>query len=357
MKKRTCVMMALVAAFSATLTAKVPTAVTPKSETVQEENEAPVVEYLRQENGDLYEMLGDSIVRIYRCVFDSEKDRLMRENPADNIYSHIWLNKWVNPYKVDPATIKDTVMISCDNFAMPLKKMRQTSPYGWRGSRMHYGVDFGLSVGDSVCSVWSGKVRVVDYDAGGYGNFVVVRHPNGLETVYGHLSAQLVVCNQEVKAGQAIGLGGNTGRSSGPHLHLETRYLGNAFNSNEIFDYTTGTIKNQELPLTSGLFRRSTTAPSSSTSRPVTNTPSTPAKTTATSTSSKTSSSSKSTSSKSSSSSSKSAANSKKYVTVKAGDNLSKIASRAGTTVSAVCKLNGIKPNKLLHPGDKIRVK
>ena len=75
------------------------------------------------------------------------------------------------------------------------------------------------------------------YERRGYGKYVVIRHDNGLETVYGHLSKQLVEENQLVKAGEVIGLGGNTGRSTGSHLHFETRFLGIAINPIYMFDF------------------------------------------------------------------------------------------------------------------------
>lgn len=115
-----------------------------------------------------------------------------------------------------------------------------TSPYGWRArfGRMHRGVDLSLRVGDSVVSAFDGKVRLVKYDANGYGNYVVVRHDNGLETVYGHLSRALVKPGQRVRAGQLIAKGGNTGRSTGPHLHFETRFMGLPVNPEAIIDFT-----------------------------------------------------------------------------------------------------------------------
>ncbi|MBF0976287.1 MAG: M23 family metallopeptidase, partial [Bacteroidetes bacterium] len=100
-----------------------------------------------------------------------------------------------------------------------------------RRRRYHYGTDIGLKVGDSIVSVFDGTVRIVSYDAHGYGNYIVVRHNNGLESLYAHLSQTIAVENQKVKAGELIGLGGNTGRSTGPHLHFEFRFLGNPFNT------------------------------------------------------------------------------------------------------------------------------
>ena len=91
---------------------------------------------------------------------------------------------------------------------------------------------------------FDGKIRLTKFERRGYGYYVVVRHTNGMETVYGHLSKFLVKPNQIVKAGDPIALGGNTGRSTGPHLHFETRYLGLAINPTELIDFENGvTIK------------------------------------------------------------------------------------------------------------------
>ncbi len=93
---------------------------------------------------------------------------------------------------------------------------------GVRWGRRHQGLDIKVYIGDTIRAAFSGKVRVVKYDGNGYGKYIVIRHNNGLETIYGHLSKQIVSPNQTVRAGQPIGLGGNTGRSTGSHLHFET---------------------------------------------------------------------------------------------------------------------------------------
>jgi murein DD-endopeptidase MepM/ murein hydrolase activator NlpD len=118
---------------------------------------------------------------------------------------------------------------------------------------MHKGIDVKVYIGDTIRSAFDGKVRVVRYEAGGYGNFVVIRHNNGLETIYGHMSKQLVRENQQVRAGDPIGLGGNTGRSTGSHLHFETRLCGVALNPAILFDF-----RNQDVVDDSYLFRKST---------------------------------------------------------------------------------------------------
>ncbi len=161
-----------------------------------------------------------------------------RESLNDNdIFSDYWQSESVNPYA--GALIPEVKDLNVADFVAPLKNCNVSSPYGWRArfGRMHRGVDLTLKVGDTVSSAFDGVVRLVKYEARGYGNYVVIRHNNGMETVYGHLSRTLVKPNQRVKAGQTIALGGNTGRSTGPHLHFETRYMGLAINPEAIIDF------------------------------------------------------------------------------------------------------------------------
>ena len=130
---------------------------------------------------------------------------------------------------------------------MPCDSRMVTSHYGYRRSfrRQHYGTDIKVFVGDTIRAAFSGKVRVVE-DQGyrtGYGKYVVIRHPNGLETVYGHLSRHLCKPNQVVRAGDVIGLGGSTGRSTGSHLHFETRFLGQFIDPERLFDFVAQDVK------------------------------------------------------------------------------------------------------------------
>lgn len=166
----------------------------------------------------------------------------IREREAlqdDEIFNYNFSSQSVNAYQ--GMTVPATRDINVRNFVAPVKG-QVTSPYGWRArfGRMHRGVDLRLSVGDTVVSAFDGKVRLTKYDANGYGYYVVVRHDNGLETVYGHLSKFVAKPGQRVRAGQPIALGGNTGRSTGPHLHFETRFLGLAVNPEAIIDFQHG---------------------------------------------------------------------------------------------------------------------
>ena len=167
---------------------------------------------------------------------------LYGEKEADraDIYNEAWNSDRVNPYQ--NANIPSTKVLDVSRYHMPIKHNVVTSHFGYRKQfgRHHHGVDLKASVGDTVYAAFTGKVRLAKFDRNGYGFYVVVRHDNGMETVYGHLSKFLVKPNQYVKAGTPIALSGNTGRSTGPHLHFETRYMGIAMNPEKIFDFVNG---------------------------------------------------------------------------------------------------------------------
>lgn len=165
--------------------------------------------------------------------------------PELDIYNEGWNSRRVNPFSENQ--VPDRFVIDVTGYVMPVPG-QVTSNYGYRPKfgRYHKGVDLKLNSNDTVVAAFEGKVRVVNYEAKGYGNYVIIRHPNGLETVYGHLNKQLVKENQVVKAGQPIGLGGSTGRSTGPHLHFETRFMGYAINPSAIFDFANHTTHTDE---------------------------------------------------------------------------------------------------------------
>ena len=166
-------------------------------------------------------------------IFNFSEDNI---EPEIDIYKEGWNSRKVNPF--NEKDVPEKMVIDVRGYAMPVMGA-VTSGYGYRPKfgRMHKGVDMRLKMNDTVVSAFDGCVRVVNYEAKGYGNYVIIRHPNGLETVYGHLNKHLVKEGQYVKAGQAIGLGGSTGRSTGPHLHFETRFMGYAINPAGIFDF------------------------------------------------------------------------------------------------------------------------
>ncbi|HEX8350051.1 MAG TPA: M23 family metallopeptidase, partial [Hymenobacter sp.] len=175
-------------------------------------------------------------------------------------YYAIWDTHNINPYRVDGRRIRDTLNLQLTDlprqrFAkMPLASTPTTSGFGFRGYRWHYGTDLDLETGDTVRAAFDGVVRISKWDGSGYGNYLLVRHYNGLETLYGHLSKALVTTGTFVKAGQVIGLGGNTGRSTGSHLHYEVRYEGNPINPTEVYDFPDYKLWKDNFQITSALF-------------------------------------------------------------------------------------------------------
>lgn len=230
----------------------------------------------------------------------------------------------------DLSTLSDTLWICVldtgyNDFVIPWGG-KVTSRYGYRKGRYHNGIDVNLDTGDTVVAAFSGKVRYAKYNDAGFGNLVIIRHYNGLETLYAHLSAIQVAPNQEVKAGDPIGLGGNTGRSRGAHLHFETRFYDAPMNPEEIIDFEKGELRDENLFIHRGLFKpgaavSSSTNPSSAKPTPTT-TPS-----------------------------------GNQYHKVRSGDTLGQIARRYGTSVGKLCQLNGISPTTTLHIGKTLRVR
>lgn len=174
----------------------------------------------------------DSIA-IKRLV--QHEEEIMFEFPAEDLYPE-WNNTYTTNFEVQ---IPSEYKIDLRNFCMPTPSRLVNSHYGYRRSfrRQHYGTDIKVYLGDTIYAAFTGKVRIVAYNGRGYGKYVLIRHPNGLETLYGHLSKQLVHEDDIVKAGQPIGLGGNTGRSYGSHLHFETRFLGQFIDPEKLFNF------------------------------------------------------------------------------------------------------------------------
>ena len=180
----------------------------------------------------------------FKAVVEKEEAQM----PASQLYED-----WSNKYAHKATELPDSFRINLKGFHMPTESRVVTSNFGARWGRQHKGLDIKVYIGDTIRAAFSGKVRVVRYEAAGYGKYVVIRHNNGLETIYGHMSAQLVQENQVVKAGQPIGLGGNTVRSTGSHLHFETRLCGVALNPALMFDF-----RNQDVVGDYYVFRKST---------------------------------------------------------------------------------------------------
>lgn len=237
------------------------------------------------------------------------------EYPAFDLYPS-WNHTTIHNYA--GATIPETYTFDLTGFAMPTTNTRITSKFGPRRGRMHNGIDVKVLVGDTIAAAFDGKIRVVKNQGRrtGYGLYVVIRHDNGLETVYGHLSKQLVKENQLVKAGEPIGLGGNTGRSTGSHLHFETRFLGVAINPALMFNF-----EKQDIIADSYAFKyNKQTRRATSSDVMVAD-----------------------------------GSGVVKYHKVKSGDTLSKIASRQGVSIDTLCRLNRITRKTILRPGQVLR--
>lgn len=180
------------------------------------------------------------IDRKMRAVDSVEIQRLFQqenlENPAEDLYPS-WEDDYINMY--GNVQLPSEYKIDLRGFCMPTSNRIVTSNYGYRPRfrRQHKGIDINAYKGDTIRAAFDGKVRVVTFQHGGYGNVVVIRHTNGLETIYGHLSKHLTRPDQIVKAGQPIGLAGSTGRSTGTHLHFETRLLGEYIDPAKLFDF------------------------------------------------------------------------------------------------------------------------
>lgn len=251
-------------------------------------------------------------------------EREEAEAPSSMLYP-----EWSNKYAHRETALPDSFRINLRGFHMPCDSRVVTSNFGARWGRMHKGTDIKVYIGDTIRAAFSGKVRIVRYEAAGYGKYVVIRHNNGLETVYGHMSAWLVEENQTVKAGQPIGLGGNTGRSTGSHLHFETRLCGVAINPTTFFDFV-----NQDVVADSYLFKKANYRRElASASRSARN----------------------SSRQQSGSGSMDSENTVTHYHKVVAGETLSSIARKRNTTIDQICRMNHISKNVKVRPGQILR--
>ena len=264
-----------------------------------------------------------------RLIFTENYD-----SPAEDLYED-----WSNKYAHHETALPDSFRISLKDFCMPTDSRVLTSNFGARWGRQHKGLDIKVYIGDTIRAAFSGKVRIVRYEGRGYGKYVVIRHNNGLETIYGHMSKQLVEENQIVAAGDPIGLGGNTGRSTGSHLHFETRLCGVALNPALLFDF-----RNQDVVDDSYLFRKSSYQRESiaatrlrgvngisfgnNDTDDVEMANAAPAA---------------------------SYAQETRFHKVKKGETLYSIARHRGTTVQAIMKLNHLKKNSKLRPGQILK--
>lgn len=219
-----------------------------------------------------------------------------------------------------PEEIDIRLVDSLNPFCAPITgKVR--SGYSFRRTREHKGIDVPLQTGDTVRAAFNGVVRYTGTPSktGGYGNLVIIRHPNGLETYYGHMSKMFVESEEVVKAGEVIGLGGSTGRSTGPHLHFEVRYKGQPFDPARIVNFEDGTVRDSVITIKNHYFSiYSHYGQTDEESK---------------------------------------AAAGRIVHTIKSGDTLGGLAQRYGTTVTKICQLNGISSKKILRIGERIIVR
>jgi murein DD-endopeptidase MepM/ murein hydrolase activator NlpD len=253
------------------------------------------------------EILKRELVVVDSAMYALQLEEEEMEFPADDIYEGSWNTDHVKAY--GDVSIPDSFKIDVSGFVFPFEG-RITSKFGPRKRRFHYGTDIKLQTGDTVRAAFDGKIRVLNYERKGYGYFLVLRHSNGLETVYGHLSKFLVEPDNIVKAGDPIALGGNTGRSSGSHLHFEMRFLGQAIDPQSIVDFDNSSTFDDYY-----VFHKNKVNPTNKFA----------------------------------------SGNGIIYHRIKPGDTLGAIAKKYGTTITQLCRLNGIKSTKTLRIGSTLR--
>jgi LysM repeat protein len=235
------------------------------------------------------------------------------EIPSNSTYGK-WDTRNISPYN-ETISKNDTSLIltladtknNC-NFVAPIQDPKVTSNFGWRDGRNHSGIDLDLQVWDPVVASFDGMVRIALFHPG-YGRVVVVRHYNGLETLYAHLHRFKVKAGDVVEAGQVIGLGGSSGRSTGSHLHYEVRFKGKSLNPKHLISFKKNELISDSLQLIKQKWNYS--------ALPI----------------------------------------GVEYHTIKRGDFMYKIANRYGMTVNELCKINACRRNKLLIVGRKLRIK
>lgn len=257
----------------------------------------------------LYETIENDTAVDLKICWDNNVCFSYPNNPVHELNDTIWM-----------CVVDDTLT---QNYAIP-NSGKVTSGFRYRGRRFHHGVDINLNEGDTVVAAFDGIVRYTKYNKGGFGNLVIIRHYNGLETFYAHLSDIKVIENQRVSAGELIGLGGNTGRSYGAHLHFEVRFYDQAINPELIFDFENQELAEENLLVHKGLFDYKSIS-SSSNSR-----------------------------SRGGSSSFNPDA---KYHKVRSGDSLYGISLRYKTTVAKLCALNNLTETSILNIGQLIKLK
>jgi murein DD-endopeptidase MepM/ murein hydrolase activator NlpD len=255
--------------------------------------------------------------------------------PANSIYQGKWDNNYIKVYKNLLPNKPDSLLILFNGienfFTIPCTDGKIMSQFGFRGRRVHSGVDIRQKTGSPIVSAFDGKVRLAKYSHG-YGNVIVIRHYNGLETVYAHLSKIKVKVNQDVKSGELIGLAGSTGHATASHLHFETRFLGEAFNPEKIIDFEANKLRQDTFEIKPATFIVDQSARIGGYKIDTTV-------------------------SDSSNNTNHVVPKIASHHTIKKGDTLYSLAKNNGTTVQAVCKLNHITPKTKLKVGRVIRLR
>ena len=262
----------------------------------------------------------------------------------NTVFNEFWEHTLPNPYKVSDETLPSEIALwivdSLGGYRCP-NQTKVYSKFGYRHRRRHMGVDLPLNIGTPVYAAFDGRVRIAHrYKA--YGNLVIIRHENGLETFYGHLSKIMVEEDEWVSAGSIIGLGGSTGRSTGPHLHFETRYKGYAFDPEWLIDFESGTLRHRVFVLKKKYLNASSRYVPESEQEEI-DIEEGDARDKAEAARKE--------------EEARKAAAAMQYHTIRQGDTLGALARKYHTTVRALCQLNGIKETTLLQLGKKIRVK
>ncbi len=232
---------------------------------------------------------------------------MSQEDDSTGLFTAQWVNDQIFAYRVKPDSIRDTLvtLTSADRkFTLPI--------YGklFRGfTYSHKGLDIKLNKGDTIRAAFDGVIRYAKYNRGGFGNLIIIRHYNGLETYYGHLSKINVRVNEVVKSGDHIALGGSTGRSRGPHLHFEVRYKDVPLDPLRMIDYEKKMLIANSFPVTKMVFY-----PNDHVANAI-------------------------------------------VVKIKSGDTIGKLARKYHTSVKEICAMNKIKPTTTLRIGRSIRVR
>lgn len=270
--------------------------------------------------------------------------------PSYILYNHNWNNMHVRLNKYNFWSYIDTFYVffnhdTSQKFVFPVEG-KLLSPFGKRGRRIHSGIDISAKLNQEVVAAFDGVVRIAK-PYHGYGNFVVIRHSNGLETTYAHLNKIKCKTNQNIKAGSLVGLAGHTGRATCVHLHFETRFLEDAFDPLEIIDMQNKCLKSDTLVITQSTFSKSkylakTKKKQNTNIQKDTNNI---AKDTNDITLENVPNNSNSTK------------NHTVYHKIRSGDTLYSLALKNSTTVDAICKLNNIKRTKILSLGQRIRIR